>query len=211
MKRLRKRFSGSTIRFYHCGEYGEKTARPHYHACLFGFDFPDKRLFKRGRQPEWDLYTSEILTEVWGMGHCVIGAVTFQSAAYVARYIMKKITGDAAEAHYEVIDPDTGEIVQRQPEYTTMSRRPGIGAGWLERFHSDVYPADMVIVNGKKMRAPLYYDRQFELTNPKDFRHMKGKRKRKAKKHAANNTPERLRIREKVQDLKVKQLKRPLE
>ena len=151
MKRLRKQF-GSNIRYYHCGEYGEKFRRPHYHACIFNFDFPDKKIFKISNGH--NLYTSVILSEIWPYGFSLIGDVTFQSAAYVARYIMKKVTGDLAKDHYEYIDPDTGEIINLKPEYTTMSRRPGLGKGWFEKYKSDVYPDDFVILNGKKMKPP---------------------------------------------------------
>ena len=114
------------IRFYMCGEYGENFGRPHYHAVMFNYDLPDKKLFKMERGNP--LYTSEILSELWGKGLTSVGGVTFQSAAYVARYIMKKVTGDAAEDHYTRIDPETGEVFERVPEFTNMSRRPGIGA-----------------------------------------------------------------------------------
>ena len=44
MKRLRRMFPDARIRYFMCGEYGDKLSRPHYHACLFGFDFPDLRI-----------------------------------------------------------------------------------------------------------------------------------------------------------------------
>ena len=87
MKRLRKRF-GDGIRFYHCGEYGSLLGRPHYHACLFNFDFPDKYLWKENNGQK--LYRSPSLEELWPYGYSSIGTVTFESAAYVARYILKR-------------------------------------------------------------------------------------------------------------------------
>ena len=97
MKRLRFAY-GEGIRFFMCGEYGEKLGRPHYHACLFNFDFPDKELhtISKGNR----VYKSQALEKLWGLGHCWIGSVTPQSAAYVAGYVMKKITGDKAQEHY---------------------------------------------------------------------------------------------------------------
>ena len=119
MKRLRKAF-GKKIRFFHCGEYGEKFQRPHYHAIIFGLDFKDKILFSE--QNDQKLYISPTLNKIWGLGHATIGDVTFQSAAYVARYITKKITGDRAQDHYNEINYETGEILsERRPEYTTIS------------------------------------------------------------------------------------------
>lgn len=209
MKRLRKRF-GANIRFFHCGEYGDKTRRPHYHACLFNFDFPDKVLFKVTKSGH-KLYNSKILSDLWPFGYAVIGGVSFESAAYVARYIVKKVTGDGAVSHYERIDPETGEIFTLRPEYTTQSRRPGIASAWFKKFKSDVYPSDFVVVRGVKMRPPKFYDGQFELIDLKRFRRIKGKRKRKAAVHAADNTPDRLRVRERVQHARLKLLPRKLD
>jgi len=209
MKRLRFRF-GPNIRFFHCGEYGEKFGRPHYHACLFNFDFPDKKPWKTSSaSTENMMYTSEILNELWPYGFSSIGSVTFQSAAYVARYIMKKVTGKNAHLHYETTD-DYGVVTYRTPEYTTMSRRPGIGKGWFDKYSSDVYPDDFVVMNQKKMRPPRYYDNQFEVTNPSLHSEIKAERELKASKQVDNNTPERLIVREKVQLSKLKQLTRPV-
>jgi hypothetical protein len=82
MKRLRHRVKPLKIRFFHCGEYGDKTRRPHYHALIFGY----KVLFKK--QKSGDLFTSDMLAKCWGKGHCLVGDLTFESAAYVARYVV---------------------------------------------------------------------------------------------------------------------------
>ncbi len=208
MKRLRKKI-GTKIRFYHCGEYGEKNGRPHYHACLFGYDFPDKTLWKYSN--EMPLYRSKILEALWPYGYSSIGDVTFQSAAYVARYIMKKITGDRADTHYEWICPETGEVHSLKPEYTTMSRRPGIGSPWLDEFAGDVYPDDFVVIAGKKMKPPKFYDGQFELNNPREHQKMKAARRTKSKARAKDNTPARLKVRQSVQEKRLQQLPRNLE
>lgn len=216
MKKLRKKF-GSGIRFFHCGEYGEKFARPHYHALIFGLDFEDRKLHSvKNGVP---LYTSETLDSLWGMGYATIGDVTFESAAYVARYIMKKINGELADEHYLakdpqgnwIYDPETGEILKRTPEYTTMSRRPGIGKPWLDKFQSDVYPHDFIVVNGKKVKPPKAYDANFEITDPVAFRQVKRLRKLVSNDVKENNTPERLKVREKVLALKLRKLLRKLD
>lgn len=155
MKRLRKRY-GKSIRFFHCGEYGDLNKRPHYHAIIFGLDFKDKKLWSERDGNK--LYTSEALQQLWPYGFSTIGEVTFQSAAYVARYIMKKQTGDGAEDHYTRWDPLTGEGRGVEPEYCTMSRMPGIGRTWLEKYKSDVYPHDYVIINNHQVKPPRYYD-----------------------------------------------------
>lgn len=131
-------------RYFHCGEYGDLNHRPHYHALLFNFDFPDKVLFKK--TDTGNIYESKILQETWQYGFCTIGSLTFESAAYCARYTLKKISGPLADDHYG----------GRTPEYTTMSRRPGIGRGWYEKYKSDTYPSDSVAVRGKLMKPPMY-------------------------------------------------------
>lgn len=166
MKRLRKRVHPVQVRFFHCGEYGEQLGRPHYHCILFGFSFSDQILFKRGSEPSLNLYTSKVLSELWPLGFSTIGQVTFESAAYVARYVVKKFLGPGADAHYQ----------GRKPEYTTMSRRPGIGSAWLQKFKDDVFPQDEVVVRGKKMAPPKYYRQQYEITDPVAAELMRRKR-----------------------------------
>ncbi len=208
MKRLRARFPETKIRYYHCGEYGTLNRRPHYHALLFNFDFGDKTKFSE-REGQW-LYTSTILDDVWGMGHSTIGDVTFESAAYVARYIMKKITGDAAQEHYTILDPETGELHELLPEYATMSRRPGIGRTWLEKFGEETFRDDFVIIRGKRMKPPRYYDLLFEVEDPEEYERLKSQRRKAAYKHADDQTWQRLRTRETVKNRQVSMLKRTL-
>ena len=207
LKRLRKRYT-HRIRYYLCGEYGAKYGRPHYHACLFGHDFKDKRPWRRIGDNV--LYRSEELESLWTVGYSSVGALTFQSAAYVARYIMKKVTGNAAEDHYSWVDDD-GVVNSVQPEYTAMSRRPGIGSQWLDKFGTDVYPSDFVLINGKRARPPRYYDARWELTNPKELQEVKRERRRKAKDREEDLTPERLRVREYVQKRRLDKLGESIE
>lgn len=216
MKRLksycRRKFGNEVadgIRFYMCGEYGERLGRPHYHACLFNFDFPDKK-YKRVNRVGDKIYTSEILDRCWNKadpGMCEIGDVTFESAAYVARYIMKKITGDDAVAYYG----------DKKPEYTNMSRRPGIGKGWFDKWKDDVFPSDFIIHQGERHKVPRFYGDLYELHGSdipslaSRMTHIKGRRKRGAKKHKEDSTDRRLKDRETVQEARVKRLKRGLQ
>lgn len=213
-KKLRKKY-GNGIRYYMCGEYGEEFHRPHYHACVFNHDFDDKVLWtERDGIP---LYNSEALDKLWTtsygepLGFTSTGDVTFQSAAYVARYIMKKVTGEKAEDHYTHLD-QYGEIHERTPEYTQMSRRPGIGSDWAKRFESDVYPSDFVVLNGAKCKPPKFYDRLYEDRRPDDAAAIKRRRndRRALKGFDVDSTPERLRVREKCQQARLNQLKRTL-
>ena len=208
VKRLRKRF-GSGVRYFHAGEYGERFQRPHYHACLFNFDFPDRELWSV--RDGVRLFTSRALSELWPFGFSTVGDVTFESAAYVARCVTKKITGPVAEDHYWRYNQKTGECYDLQPEYCTMSRRPGIGRPWLEKFQSDVYPHDRVVLNGKEVKPPKFYDSIFELAFPDEFDEIKEKRKCDAASSAKDNTYERLRVRERCQEIRLKNLKRSYE
>lgn len=204
MKRLRKTY-GAGIRFFHCGEYGDKKGRPHYHACIFGLEFKDKKIWKIHKGQKY--YTSESLEKLWPFGFSTIGDVTFQSAAYVARYITKKITGKNAFLHYNKIDLETGEILREiQPEYTTMSRRPGIGKDWLTKYTNDVYNHDFIIINGKKIKPPKYYDRQYEILNPEKFSKIKRQRVKQGKNNLQNSTTGRLITREIIHNKKGTQL-----
>lgn len=210
MKRLRKRFSDKRIRFYHCGEYGSQFGRPHYHAIIFGLDFPDKRFLKRDKKTGDVLYTSKILDELWGLGFASIGSVTYNSASYVARYVVDKINGDLAQIAYEWTDPETGEIFQKEPEYSTMSLKPGIAADWFEKYSGDVFPNDFVIVKGREAPVPKYYSTLYERAHEAQFQKIKSKRIAKSLKFRSDNTKERLAVKHEVFLSKVKQLKRSL-
>lgn len=185
------------MRYYMCGEYGEETGRPHYHVCLFGFDFADDRTVWR-RRNGFDLYRSPRLEILWPFGHSTVGPLNFETAAYCARYVMKKITGDAAEEHYKVVDPDTGEVSWRAPEFNRMSLKPGIGSNFVDQFMSDIYPHDYLVINGKKSKPPRYYDKRFEAVDPDAFENLKGDREVRAAANAADNSIRRLAAKEAV-------------
>lgn len=206
MNSFRKKIEPKRIRYYHAGEYGEQLGRPHYHAIIFGYDFSDRIPFKETNGVKLDV--SEELESIWKKGHCSVGDVTFESAAYVARYIMKKINGDQEDSHYNRIDYMTGENVKLPAEYTTMSRRPGIGKDWYDKFKADAYPSDFVTHKGKKYRLPRFYDNLYELEEPGMFKEMKEKRIQNI--HHEDQTRKRLRAREEVKLAQLNQLKRSL-
>lgn len=207
MKKLRKKY-GEGIRFFHCGEYGSKLKRPHHHACLFNHDFEDKKHYSTRRQVK--LYRSNELENLWKYGFSTIGDVTFESAAYVARYILKKMTGELAEDHYSSIDMETGEVIKIEPEYVTMSRRPGIGKGWFDKFKDDVYPEDRVVVRNNFMcKPPRYYDNLYDIDNSSQMKKIRGRRQNGFK--PEENTFERLEEKEIVKLSQTKNLVRDLE
>jgi hypothetical protein len=191
------------------GEYGEQHARPHYHACIFGYDFPDKKLWQRTSAGSM-LYRSAELETLWPFGHSSIGDVTFESAAYVARYIMKKQTGKDAKSHYKRIHPETGEYLDLTPEFNKMSLKPGIGCDFYKKYTSDIYPQDYVILRGKKVKPPKYYDKQYKIDHPYEYDELLYMRENNAKLNSEDNTPERLLVKEAVTQAKLQKLKRNL-
>lgn len=196
MKRLRK--AVGPVRFYMCGEYGDDLGRPHFHCCLFNHSFSDEKpLFRTGSGSV--VSSSAQLSALWGLGHSSIGQVTFESAAYVARYCVAKVTGRRAQEHYERIDPETGEIYQLVPEFNRMSLKPGIGAAWFDKFSSDVYPHDyLVLRGGRKSRPPRYYDRLYARKEPVLIELVKLSREILGRENAHDNTPERRLVKEAV-------------
>jgi hypothetical protein len=199
------------------GEYGENYGRPHWHACIFGHSFPDKKPWSRSPSGSL-LYISAELQALWPFGHSTIGDLTFESAAYTARYILTKQNGDRLnpktgkpyDAVYEITDPTTGEIIKRKPEFNKMSLKPGIGADWLEKYETDVYPHDYVIVKGRKFKPPRYYDKLYASKNPYEFEEIQHSREKRGKLKTEDNSSARLHAKEVVQLDKLQKLKRNL-
>lgn len=165
MKRLRKRFSPASLRFFLCGEYGESTLRPHYHLILFGENFSaDRKPIRASRSgfPQWE---SPTLNSLWGLGHCTISDVSFESAAYVARYNLKKFTGKGSKLFYR----------GRKPEFVTMSRRPGIAHDYFQTYASDIYPTDEIVpsIGRPECLPPKYFDKLLEKVDPVLFHSIK--------------------------------------
>ena len=143
LKRLRNHYPAG-LRFFGCGEYGSHTARPHYHLLLLNQDLADKKLVTSGA--EYNLYESKLLSKLWPHGHHALGDVSFQSAAYVARYCTKK--------------SQNGKTVTdgRVPEFVTMSRRPGLGTGYFDKYSNELLDHDTIIINGVPAALPRFYD-----------------------------------------------------
>lgn len=174
IKRLRRKF-GKGVRYFYCGEYGDQLGRPHYHLCLFNFDFMDKTP-SQVSPGGFQYYDSADLASLWShpvtgesYGFTALTDLTFESAAYTARYITKKLLGKRKSEYGDVC-----------PEYVDMSRRPGIGRGWFDKWSSDVYPSDEVCLlrpNGVvTVRPPRFYDRVLEKVDPSQFEKIKFKR-----------------------------------
>ena len=196
------------IRYFACGEYGDEGGRPHYHAIVFGHDFMDRKLHSKNNGVP--VFTSEELSSIWDLGFSTCGNVTFQSAAYVARYVLKKMTGDPAKKHYESIDEETGEIVDRLPEFVRMSLKPGIAKEWFETYKGDIFPHDYATIGGKMVKTPRYYDKLLKRVDPDGYDEVRAVRREEAKKRASESTPERLAAREAVALSRISKLKRSL-
>ena len=160
LKRLRKQHEPNKLRFFAAGEYGETTGRPHYHLLLFGIRFTDEQLAAGSGQHK--LYTSDTLDSIWGKGSGRIGRVTAASATYVAQYQVKG----------NLIPPPTADGECAPAPFLVMSRRPGIGATWYEKYADDLQHGYLVN-GGRKAPIPTYYRRKTQLQNPERFYHLK--------------------------------------
>ncbi len=159
------------IRFFACGEYGGKTGRPHFHIILFNCPILDMTLYKRNFQDK-PLYNSPTIDKLWKKGYCVIAECNFDTCAYVARYIMKKQTGDH-KVMYDIMD--------LTPEFTRMSRMPGIGRTYYDQNSGKIYKYDQITIVGSKGQTlqpcpPKYFDRIYADEEPEDFERIKNDR-----------------------------------
>jgi hypothetical protein len=222
----------NAITYMMCGEYGEKPKRPdrekvvpvtgrkwrpHFHVAIFNHEFTDLQLYSywesKGR--DFRLYESPTLDKLWGKGSCKIGDLTFESAAYIARYNTKKLTGnrykdkegniiDVAE-EYRKINKETGEIFDVKKEYIQASRRPAIGKRWWDLYKEDTLK-DYLHVRGVKMKPPKYYDRKLEELDEEIFNAIKEDRARKAVE--LQQPRKRLKTMEEIKERKLNKLKR---
>lgn len=154
-KRLRR--DGARFKYVACGEYGDVSRRPHFHVAFFGVDFDDDRV-RIGSSANGDpRYTSKRLRSIWGMGADDIGSLNFESAAYIARYVMKKIKGPGASPLPLAVHLGTGEVMMPNPEFLICSN--GIGKSWFrDYFMSDVFPhARVITAQGTEAPVPRYY------------------------------------------------------
>lgn len=209
-KRLRKAHPDDRIRYFACGEYGGQTYRPHYHAIVFGLNLHDLELYKKSPQG-YDYFNSKSLQEIWGKGYVVVGAVTWDTCAYTARYIMKKLKGQDATLYSDL------NLV---PEFVRMSRKPGIAHQYYVD-HPDLFDHQYINIStdvgGLKFRPPRYYDRLFDIDHPGELEQAKAVRRRLAAasellKDSRTNLDryDRLRVEEAALGARIKSLERKL-
>lgn len=170
LKRLRKKF-GFPIRFFACGEYGEKYLRPHYHLIIFGLTLPEDDLsFLRYNELGQPYYSSKLISELWSnpdkgpekgesYGFNVVAPVSYDTCAYVARYCMKKLRGQDSLLY---------ELCDMKPPFITMSRNPGIGYWWLVQ-NPDWYQQDLIYLStptgSLSMVPPRYFEKKLALVD----------------------------------------------
>lgn len=174
IKRLRRyyeyHYQKTNIRFYAAGEYGSETERPHYHLCIFNMPIDEDKLKKYKNNVNGDaLYTCEEIEKIWGKGFVTIGSLTYESAAYTARYIMKKQIGKESEDYYQ----------GREREFTIMSRKPGIGKTYYDQKNEEIYKTDKIAIRGRYTQPPKYFDELKTATDEDLMRKIKNKRKLK--------------------------------
>lgn len=211
MKRLRKVAFPQLIKFYGCGEYGEENLRPHYHVLIFGYDPPDKVVYETTSQGH-KLYLSKQMQACWqDQGMVTVGALTYQTASYTARYTMKKINGAPAADHYLRVHPLHGFICRVRPEFPLMSRGgrtgKGLGYGWFEKHGAETFTHDSVIVEGREAQPPRYY---FEQLTEEQKAKITAKRTKAASKNVRPRTYNAETAHAEVRDSKISTLKRKL-
>lgn len=185
------------IKYFACGEYGEVKGRPHYHAVLFGWDFPDREPVNNNPWAKDPLYESKTLNKLWGNGVCKIGDLTASSAAYTARYTMKKIYGAESKALYE----DQGKI----PPFNLMSK--GIGRRFFNEFQQQIFTCDFVRNPETKQPQPVprFYDKLLQALDAEKAAHVKDMRQQKQNRaNPEDSTPERLEMRHESLKLRTK-------
>ncbi|AXH75660.1 MAG: replication initiator protein [Microviridae sp.] len=208
IKRLRKSLSPRKIRYYGAGEYGDQSGRAHYHVCLFGWRPGDLKYYSANKGNP--LYTSDYLSDIWGLGYVTVGDVTFDSAAYVARYVVKKFKGNGVDDKLIIDCDDDGVLNMRAPERALMSRRPGIGRNWIDQYGKYTYDHDHVIVNGRPVLPPRYYDTVYEITDVDKVEFVKRERRKNARTRKSDSTDARLRVRAQVKLAELNSLTRLL-
>lgn len=174
-KRLRKQLHPKRIRYYAVGEYGDKSNRPHYHACIFGHAFTDERTLIK-HEP-YLLWTNPTLELAWGEGMVTVGALNTQTASYTASYVLKQ---QARGKQYVRIDDTTGELIPLVQPRAFMSRKPGIGHGWYEKYSTNTYDNDRIVMNGSVGKPPKYYDNKLREEDETRYNSIKDVRRKNA-------------------------------
>jgi len=184
-KSLRNQLAPKKYRHYSIGEYGDKYSRPHYHALIFGYSFPDKVRHKYLPKYEDYIYLSETLSNSWPHGYCTVQPLVRARAAYISGYVTKKLNGERIS-----------EYSGKKPEFATMSSQPGLGNAWFLKYYQDLFPSDFVILDGKRFSMPPYYDKLYAFASLYDHEEVIDWRVYNAITNLKDRTPQALARRE---------------
>lgn len=152
-------FHHQGIRYFLSGEYGDLSRRPHFHLCIFNLPITDLEFYANNFRGDV-LYNSQILSDIWKRGYVVIGELNWESAAYTARYVVKKFKGKQSEEFYESV----GSV---SPEFCLSSRRPGLAGSYFDKEVENIYRHDCIQLPSSKDRdghttVPRYFDKLLE-------------------------------------------------
>lgn len=199
LKRLRKS-TGQDLRYFGCGEYGPTTFRPHYHLIIFGLVLDDLEPLPGRSRQGYTYYRSKTVEDAWSFhmrdslrnnvspvvkdsrgrekrpvstaGFCVVGPITWETCAYTARYVTKKLTGDFSSYY---------DFFNITPPFSMMSLKPGIGSGFYD---PDLYKHEFIYLStekgGHKCRPPRYFDQKYDIEYPEEMALVKRHRARAA-------------------------------
>lgn len=181
-KRLRQLCPEDHIRYYACGEYGDRTLRPHYHCIIFGLHLTDLKYYKTSGLKDV-YYNSDVVSLAWSdagkngrdrripIGYAVIGAVTWETCAYTARYVLKKAKGKTADSYKKF---------NMEPEFVVMSRKPAIGASFMQRHSQDFIDFGEVYLStdrgSQTARAPRYFNQRLQESDPELYAELRARR-----------------------------------
>lgn len=153
-KRVRKeisnwsKFDRVKIKYYASGEYGEETARPHYHGIIFGLS-AGNNMHRNVIYDSWDKCIWN-----WRRKQKSIGSVEKDSILYCTKYIQKKFYNSDDLKHWL-------HYGYREPEFQIQSQ--GIGKTWCDNNKNEIEATGKVTYRGKKVNPPRYYTGRCEI------------------------------------------------
>lgn len=165
------------IKYFAGAEYGSELGRPHYHVIVYGYYPEDAYYWRRKKVVRY--FRSPTFERLWKKGNVEFAEVSPAACSYVANYCLKKLKGaEGADYYHENgnVDESTGEWIDKIPEHCRMSK--GIGKSFYDEFKHQIYPADFVVVSGKKRPVPRYFDKLLQEDDPLLYESVKARRVR---------------------------------
>lgn len=213
LKRFRRKIEPFKCKVFYCGEYGDRGQRPHYH-CIILTDFELPLNFKFNKDFH-NYYTCALCDEAWShKGFVIISDFTFEDAAYVARYCVKKVNN--IKKRTEEVNVRLGHVPIRTPPFSHMSTRPAICREYSEEHLFEIYKDDLIYTRRKDriqaLAPPRYFDKRLEVCDPDLYDTIKERRKLNAL-HATQSSDDFISMIKKkdiINESKFKFKKRPL-